>query len=320
MDAVLIDEDLLSPERLRQLQQRHDGPSARKLAAQGLAYLASAIALGLVDTPLAIGVLLLVNATIQFGMFGMLHESCHDTVFTSRRLNRMAGWIAALAQPMSPALMRAFHFQHHRHTHELAHDPELGGLAFMVRWPRGAMWLGTMSGLPILMARVGWALFAALVPTGSKAWDRVLPFVRAPKRRRVAWEARMLLAVHGAAIACAVAWVPALWRVYIAMLVSHVLLSGYTTCEHRGLPEGGSILDRTRTMVVPAPIRWLLWNMPYHAEHHAWPAVPWHALPTVHALVRPHLRHVERPLALHLHGGTQPPPHGPVPRAPAGDP
>jgi fatty acid desaturase len=30
--------------------------------------------------------------------------------------------------------------------------------------------------------------------------------------------------------------------------------------------------------------------MPYHAEHHGWPAVPFHALPTLHRLVRPGLR------------------------------
>ena len=26
-----------------------------------------------------------------------------------------------------------------------------------------------------------------------------------------------------------------------------------------------------------------MWNMPYHAEHHAYPGVPFHALPALHA-------------------------------------
>lgn len=310
MDAVFIDEPLIAPERLRELQQRRNGPSARRFSAQSLAYFGSAAALVLVDDLALVIVLLLCNGVVQFGMFGMLHESCHNTVFTSRALNRLAGWVAALGQPMSPALMRAFHFEHHRHTHELARDPELGGLAVMARWPRGLMWLVTMTGSSLLVARVGWAIFAALTPAKLELWDRVLPFVQPSERRRVAWEARLLLAIHGAIIAVAILWMPALWRVYVGMLLGHVLLAWYVTCEHRGLPEQGTILERTRTtrtLRTPGVVRWLVWNMPYHAEHHAWPAVPWHALPNLHAEVREHLVHVERPLYLHIRGGRERP-------------
>ena len=303
MDAVLIDGELLPRARLHELQRRSNGASAARLLAQALLYFGSAAALVWVDDPVAVAALLLVNGAIQFGFFGMLHEACHNTAFRSRGMNLLAGWIAALAQPMSPALMRAFHFEHHRHTHELEHDPELGGLELMLRWPRGLMWLVTMTGISLLVARTGWTLFAALVPKRSQLWDRVLPFVTEPKRRRVAWEARALAATHGLVIAAAIVWLPALGRIYLGMLIGHAFLAWYVTCEHRGLPQEGSVLERTRSLRVPAWLRWLVWNMPYHAEHHAWPAVPWHALPRLHAEVREHLVHVERPLDLHLHGG-----------------
>jgi fatty acid desaturase len=29
-------------------------------------------------------------------------------------------------------------------------------------------------------------------------------------------------------------------------------------------------------------VRYLAWNMPFHAEHHSFPAVPFHALPRLH--------------------------------------
>jgi len=29
-------------------------------------------------------------------------------------------------------------------------------------------------------------------------------------------------------------------------------------------------------------VRFFAWNMPYHAEHHALPSVPFHALPMLH--------------------------------------
>jgi len=31
--------------------------------------------------------------------------------------------------------------------------------------------------------------------------------------------------------------------------------------------------------------------MNYHTEHHAWPAIPWHALPAVHQRVAGNLEH-----------------------------
>jgi fatty acid desaturase len=168
MDAVLVDEPLVAAERLRELQHRRNGPSVRRLLAQGALYFGSAAGLVLVDDPFARAALLLVSGVIQFAMFGMLHEACHKTAFAQSWLSELAGWIAALAQPMSPALMRAFHFEHHR----------------------------------------------------------------------------------------------------------HMFLAWYITCEHRGLPQAGTVLERTRSLETPGWVRWLIWNMPYHAEHHGWPAVP----------------------------------------------
>ena len=305
MNRSFIDDPLLPAERLRALQRRRDGPGLRRLLAQGGLYLATATGLIWLDDPAAVIPLFLVSALVQFGMFGMLHESCHQTAFASRGLSLLAGWIAALAHPMSPALMRAFHFEHHRHTHDLERDPELAGLRFMRDWPRHVVWLGTLTGLPILFARLGWAAFAALVPAGA-LWERALPFVRPEKRQRIAWEARGLLLLHGALLSAAAMGAPGLWRVYGAALLAHAMLSFYITCEHRGLPPGGDILARTRSLKTSALTRWLLWNMPYHAEHHAWAAVPFHALEDLHAEIRDHLPHRVSPLQLHLRRGRAP--------------
>ena len=55
--------------------------------------------------------------------------------------------------------------------------------------------------------------------------------------------------------------------------------------EHTGLPHDGSQLHRTRTLRSNAWLRWCMWNMPYHGEHHAYPGVPFHALPRLHQLL-----------------------------------
>ena len=36
-----------------------------------------------------------------------------------------------------------------------------------------------------------------------------------------------------------------------------------------------------------------MWNMPYHAEHHAYPGVPFHALPKLHKGIFNELAHKE---------------------------
>ena len=172
-DEAWVDRDLL-----RELQQRANGPGIRRLTAQLALYALSAAGMMLGSEAWVVWSSFAVNALVQFGMFGMLHESCHQTAFASRSWNLLAGWVAALGQPMTPALMRAFHFEHHRHTHELEKDPELAGMSFMVGWPRHVMWLMTVSGLPVLLARFGWTLFAALVPAGG-AWDKVSSFRQA---------------------------------------------------------------------------------------------------------------------------------------------
>lgn len=248
---------------------------------------------------------LALSSLANLSLFATLHESTHGTAFRRRWLNEAAAWFGSLAgQVMPPQLMREFHFAHHRHTHDLAQDPELGGLEFMASWPRGLLWLGTISGLPVLLARVAFVIASAIPFLPAALWERGLPFVRARQRRRVAWESRLWLALHAGFVALAWSVEPRLLRVYLGFVVGHALLSVYITCEHRGLPHEGSILARTRTLEVGAPLRWLLWNMPYHAAHHAYPNVPFHALPRLQSALEPRMVHAPvRVSALHWRAG-----------------
>ena len=54
------------------------------------------------------------------------------------------------------------------------------------------------------------------------------------------------------------------------------------TGEHVGMPHVPDIFRNTRTLIGPPPMRWLMWNMSYHTAHHAFPGVPFHALPVLH--------------------------------------
>ena len=59
--------------------------------------------------------------------------------------------------------------------------------------------------------------------------------------------------------------------------------------EHGACPRVADMLKNTRTVVTLAPVRWLNWNNAHHAEHHAMPAIPFHALPDLHRYLGAHI-------------------------------
>ena len=63
--------------------------------------------------------------------------------------------------------------------------------------------------------------------------------------------------------------------------------------EHVGRPVNNTdLLENTRTTLVNPMFRWLAWNMPYHAEHHLSPSVPFHALPAFYNEIKQHHKKV----------------------------
>jgi fatty acid desaturase len=72
--------------------------------------------------------------------------------------------------------------------------------------------------------------------------------------------------------------------------------------EHGGCPFVADGLRNTRTTHTLAPLRRLMWNMPFHAEHHLYPSLPFHALAAAHHDLRPGLT-VVAPGYLAVHRG-----------------
>ena len=66
-------------------------------------------------------------------------------------------------------------------------------------------------------------------------------------------------------------------------------LRAYLLSEHTGCSLDRNGLTNTRTTLTNGAIRLLMWNMPYHAEHHLYPSIPFHRLADAHALIRQRL-------------------------------
>jgi fatty acid desaturase len=50
-------------------------------------------------------------------------------------------------------------------------------------------------------------------------------------------------------------------------------------------------MDKTRSTKTNCFVKLMMWNMPYHAEHHAYPAVPFYSLPQLNKELSPELKH-----------------------------
>ena len=67
-------------------------------------------------------------------------------------------------------------------------------------------------------------------------------------------------------------------------------------------PDDG--LSNTRTTLTHPLISFAMWNMAYHAEHHLYTTIPFHALPKAHALLKAHIKHLSPNGHLAVHAST----------------
>ncbi|MBL4686439.1 MAG: fatty acid desaturase [Nannocystaceae bacterium] len=216
-------------------------------------------------------------------LFAAQHESGHRTAFASRALNEITVTVCAFVMLQAPTFFREFHWEHHRKTQDREHDPEVAGAPdLLLGWPSSLLrYISLASGLPLMVGKAGFTVLCAIIPD-DESWQRIFPFVRAAQRTRIRTESRFVVFAWGLIGLFGLALVPGFVRLMLAWPVAHLVLGLYLMAEHTGLPEQGTQLQRTRTTTSNRVVRWLMWNMPYHAEHHAHPAVPFHALGRVH--------------------------------------
>lgn len=223
---------------------------------------------------------MLAQGVVQVALFAALHECVHRTAFRRRVVNDVVAAFAGLVLVLPAGYFRRFHFAHHRFTQDPAHDPELAA-------PKPATlrrYLLYLSAAYYWRDRVGELLRHA---AGRVDAD----FVPAAERQAIVREARWHLAVYAAAaalVAFGISQVP-LYNWLLPALMGQPFLRAYLLAEHTGCPETPDMLANTRTTYSNAGVRFLMWNMPYHTEHHVFPAVPFHALPALHSRMREQL-------------------------------
>ena len=216
---------------------------------------------------------LVLHGIVLVFLFAPLHECIHRTAFRSRWLNDAVATLCGALLLLPAGYFRCFHFAHHRFTQDPAKDPELA-TAKPVSWPG---YLRVVSGLPYWRDRI-----TTLLRHGA---GRVTEdFVPARQRAAVIREARLHLAAYGLVALASVAggsWAAVLYWV-LPVLLGQPFLRLFLLAEHTGCPLVPEMLVNSRTTISNGAVRWLTWNMPFHSAHHAYPALPFHALPAAH--------------------------------------
>lgn len=271
----------LTPAMLRELSARSDLQGAlRSLGHYGMIVLIGTL---IWKVSASYGVvwalpLMIVQGYAVAFLFMAVHETAHKTAFRSRALNLVVGNLSAFIIGLPYEYYCLFHWDHHRYTQDPAKDPEL---IVGVRPESDTQLAIAYSGLLQVAGRL-WLML------GHAVSGRVtVPWVPDTKRALVVREARVYLVFY-VLLAAASLWFASallLWVWIVPLLLGQFFLRPYLYAEHTGCERTRSAFHNTRTTYTGAIVKWFAWNMPYHVEHHAYPSIPFHALPKLNAIV-----------------------------------
>lgn len=226
-------------------------------------------------------VVLPIQGILLVFLFTAMHECSHRTAFATRWLNDLLGAVAGVLLVLPAEWFRAFHLAHHRHTQDPARDPELASAK-----PDSLVgWLWHVSGVPVWLGALK-TLFRNAVNGPDE--DFVPPRQKAMMQREARLMLVLYLAVAGLSVLAGTTMV--LWLWVIPALLGQPFLRLFLLAEHGRCPFVADMFANSRTTTTTRAIRLLTWNMPFHAEHHAMPMVPFHLLPDLHDLSRFHLQ------------------------------
>ncbi len=268
----------LTPQAKQALTERTDTPGLLRLAG----YVGAMVFCGIwIGTQGVLWPLMMLPLGILYCfLFTLSHECTHQTPFATRWINEAVGHAIAPLIALPFIWFRYFHLAHHRFTNDPDNDPELEGEG---RPKTRRAYLRYLS---------GWGYWGGLFRTlWTNAFGEIsAPYLPPRQHRAMRREARIILGVYALALLSLTVSPVLLWLWIVPVLIGQPFLRLYLLAEHGHCPPVANMLENTRTTYTNRIVRWLAWNMPYHAEHHCYPAVPFHQLPVLHGQLRAHLK------------------------------
>ena len=219
-------------------------------------------------------------------MFAVVHECCHRTAFANNKLNDIVAWCAGILSGYNSTFYRRYHKWHHKFTRIPGKDPELEDIQ-----PSNLKeYLAEISGYNWWLGKIKTHCQIAMGKLEN------MPYISEDAKAEVINSTRWQLAVYGVAIALSLIfqqpWFITFWL--LPLVVGQPILRFILLAEHTGCTKDNNPLTNTRTTLTWFPIKFMMWNMPFHAEHHLYPSIPFHALPQAHKELREYFTVVER--------------------------
>lgn len=277
---------ILSAEELGVLNERSDRKGLLQLAGHlGIMGVSGYLWIShLTNLPIAIPAVIVYGFSLA-SMFAPMHEATHRTAFENDRLNKLVAWFAGLLSFYNSTFYRRYHKWHHRYTQILDKDPELGDLTlnnfgdYLLEISGKNWWIGkTKTHFRIAFGQV-----------------EQYPYISEAAQKEVIFSVRLQLLTYLSAIAISIVFGQPWFFLYwlLPLIIGQPILRLILMAEHTNCANEANPLTNTRTTLTLWPIRFLMWNMPYHAEHHMYASIPFHALPDAHQKLGTHFRHVE---------------------------
>jgi fatty acid desaturase len=206
---------------------------------------------------------------LLISLFAPLHECSHSTAFKSKLLNQLVMFFCGMVHLMPSIWFRGFHMQHHRHTQDIKKDPELG-----TEHPRTiGSYIFLITGIKIWIDLVNnvFRLFSGNVNES---------YIDKHNTKKVVLEARIVFVIYLLLFFFSFnlnngillyAWI-------IPMIIGQPFLRLFLLAEHGFCDLTADMTKNSRTTKTNFLVRFFMWNMNYHTEHHSTPGIPFHKL------------------------------------------
>ena len=164
---------------------------------------------------------------------------------------------------------REFHMQHHRHTQESKKDPELE-----TKQPRTiSSYIFLITGIKTWVDLVS-NLFRLLSGNAN------MSYISMHKTKKMIIEARIIFVIYFFLlfISFNLNNVILLKTWVIPMIIGQPFLRLFLLAEHSFCDLTTDMTKNSRSTKTNFLVRFFMWNMNYHTEHHSTPAIPFHKL------------------------------------------
>ena len=286
----------LTKEEIQQIMQKSDWKAAFEVL-HTWAWIAFAFALsGLFPNPVTIIVSLFILGGKQLACAIILHDCSHESMFTSRKLNRWVGnWFGAYPIMHDVDKYRPYHIQHHMHT-GLDDDPDrplttgypTSRISMVRKFLRDFFGpTGIKSNVAVLLMQLG-VLKYSLNGKAERAQlnDKSVAQIISTALRNLAGPFTANLLLFLILLAFGKPWLYLLW-VGALLTTNNFSLRVRSMAEHSMVDDRADPHKNTRTTYANFVERILFapHHVNYHAEHHLCMGAPSYNLPYMHHLL-----------------------------------